>query len=78
MSPLLDADDLEQLTGFKRPSDQIVWLKRYGITPMITKDQTPSITWSVVDEAMRRLSNWHRDDKRQGSRPNFQKLEVKQ
>ncbi len=52
MSAFLDADDLQTLTGYKRPADQIRWLEEKSIPhfvnargkPVVRRDMNQAVT----------------------------------
>lgn len=48
-SPLLTESDLEALTGYRRPSDQVRALQRMGIRHVIRPDGRPRVTWGMLE-----------------------------
>lgn len=53
MSFTLDADKLEELTGYKIGSKQCAWIRsELGLEPPKGADGRPRITKEVVDQAM--------------------------
>jgi hypothetical protein len=43
VSAFLDASELETLTGYKRPADQIAFLKREGIAHTVNSRRKPVV-----------------------------------
>lgn len=52
MTALLTPEDLEELTGAKRPSKQRRALDQAGIRYVIRIDGAPSTTWDAVNAAL--------------------------
>lgn len=48
MSPFLDADQLRELTGYVKPSKQIEWLTRNGITHHVNAAGRPVVMAAAV------------------------------
>lgn len=47
---LMDAADLERVTGMKRFSKQAAWFKdRFGINVILCGDGSPVMTWATFD-----------------------------
>lgn len=40
---ILTKDEIYRLTGYKRPSRQIEWLKKYGVRFMVAADGYPRV-----------------------------------
>lgn len=52
---LLTSEELVELTGYQRPSDQISALKGWGAKPLVGRDGRPRITWEAVHRVMAAL-----------------------
>jgi hypothetical protein len=65
----LSPEDLQQLTGYKRPSKQCEWLLRNGFKVHVRADGRPAILLSQV-EASQGSKKKHRAEE-----PNFAALE---
>ena len=46
----LTAEEIEYMTGFKRPSDQIEWLKKNKVRYAIARQKKPRVLQSHVEE----------------------------
>lgn len=66
----LDADDLEQLTGRKRPSDQIAWLRDRGYAHDVNGAGRPVVAVAEIEHRLvSRVARRRRDE------PNWSALE---
>lgn len=50
--PLVNQDQLKELTGYERPGDQMRWLDRHGIKYTKRRDGTPVTTWGLVEAGL--------------------------
>lgn len=57
MSYFLSAADIEALTGYRRPSYQIDWLKRHGLLLHVNARGRPVVLRSVVEGRERRTKS---------------------
>ena len=68
----LSPEELKNLTGYKHRTKQIRWLRAQGIHPFISATGDVSVTWDVVNEALRRASGMDaRAATEAGPRPNL-------
>ncbi|HCZ48006.1 MAG TPA: hypothetical protein DCZ11_03255 [Gammaproteobacteria bacterium] len=45
--------ELAALTGYRRPSKQIRWLReQLRVSPAVRPDGTPAVTWEAINAAM--------------------------
>lgn len=65
MSQLLTDAELEVLSGLKRPTAQVKWLRDQGINCFIRADGKPSVTWDFVNNPRGMLVH------HKSSEPNF-------
>lgn len=54
---LLNDDDLAELTGCQRMSDQKAWLEKRGIPYTTRRDGRPRLTWEVYNRTMLRVEH---------------------
>lgn len=50
--PLLDADDLAELTGAKQAHAQIKWLRENRVAFTLDRTGHPRTTWGLVEKAL--------------------------
>jgi hypothetical protein len=52
MTKFLTQDEIKELTGFKRPSGQLKWLRSKGIEALSKGDGTLAVLWEAVEARM--------------------------
>lgn len=67
----LTPEQLENLTGYRRPRAQLQWLRAHGIEPYVSARGQVQVTQAVVEEAQRRASGLELQAVRRGPRPNL-------
>lgn len=50
--PLLDDEDLEQLTGARQAAAQIRWLQQNKVAFTLDRQGRPKTTWGLVEKAL--------------------------
>lgn len=75
MSQTLTKADLEAITGYKRPRDQLKWLKARHIRPFVSSQGEITLLWRVLEQAQLRDCGMElRSNKPKGPQPRLRSV----